>query len=399
MTPDGSVAHDVAVVGLGLIGSGALRHLAASGVDVVGIGPGEPADLAVHGGAFASHYDSGRITRHLDPRREWALLAGRSIAGYAALEAASGIEFHHPAGVVMAELDRDRFSSTLTNAVSMGVPVTVVASGAPSPYGDLLAFPDGTTLLCEGPPAGHVDPRRMLAANLVVAQADGAAVVDEEAAAIEAAESGWRIRTASGRVVDAATVLVAAGPHADEVLASVAVSGPLPRLSVRGEVVVLAELDALEHERLAGLPSVLARLDHPVYEDLYLVPPTTYPDGTVRLKLGATLRTFRELPTAEAKRTWMRGEAHREELPELRALLEHLVPGLRARSWTSKPCLITETPSDLPFIGHVAPGLVVAAGGNGYAAKSANAIGALAAALLTGGRWLDTELDEAAFQA
>src|SRR5436190_1901187 len=82
---------DVAVVGLGLIGSGALRHLAATGAEVLGVGPAEPAAFGDHRGAFASHYDSGRITRHLDPRREWAVLAGRSIAGYAALEAASGI--------------------------------------------------------------------------------------------------------------------------------------------------------------------------------------------------------------------------------------------------------------------------------------------------------------------
>ena len=145
---------------------------------------------------------------------------------------------------------------------------------------------------------------------------------------------------------------------------------------------------------------MLARLDpadHPVYEDLYLVPPTDYPDGTIRLKLGATLRTYRELPTAEAKRAWMRGDAHREELPGLRSLLEALVPGLRAVAWETKPCLITETPSDLPFVAHLAPGLVVAAGGNGYAAKSANAIGALAADLLVTGGWSDAELGEDAF--
>ena len=66
-------------------------------------------------------------------------------------------------------------------------------------------------------------------------------------------------------------------------------------------------------------------------------------------------------------------------------------------SWATKPCLITETPSDLPYVEHLAPGLVIAAGGNGYAAKSANAIGALAADLLTSGRWSDPELAADAF--
>src|SRR4051812_42773626 len=99
---------DVAVVGLGLIGSAALRHLAADGVRCVGIGPGEPPSFADHVGAFASHYDSGRITRHLDQRFEWAVLAARSIRGYSALEEASGIEFHRPVGAVLAELDAGR---------------------------------------------------------------------------------------------------------------------------------------------------------------------------------------------------------------------------------------------------------------------------------------------------
>ncbi len=389
---------DVAVVGLGLIGSGALRHLAATGADVVGVGPGEPPELASHGGAFASHYDSGRITRRLDPRWEWAVLAERSIAGYAALEAASGIAFHHPVGAILAEHDDDRISATLTHAAGMGVPVTVVAPGAPAPLGDLLAFPSGAVLLCEPNPAGHIDPRRMLAANLAVARAQGATIIAEEVTGLEQTDGGWRLGTTAGRRIVARQVLVAAGPHADELVAGVAGPGAVPQLAVRGETIVLATLDDAEHHRLGAMPSVLARIDHPTYDDLYVVPPTRYPDGTVRLKLGATRSTYRQLPTPEDKRAWMRGDEHRAELPELRGLLEELVPRLRAASWETKPCLITETPSDLPYVDHLAPGLVLAAGGNGYAAKSANAIGALAAELLVTRSWPDTELAAASFQ-
>lgn len=393
------VTAEVAVVGLGLIGSAALAHLAAEGADVVGVGPEEPAVLADHDGAFASHYDSGRITRHLDPRREWAVLAARSIAGYAELEAASGIAFHRPAGAVMAELDPGRISATITNAAALGVPITVVADGAPSPFSDRLAFPVGSTLLCEPAPAGHVDPRRMLAANLVVARAAGAAVLADEVVALVAAGDLWRLHTRLGPTVVAGKVLLAAGPHADELLAgTTGTAGAVPQLAVRGETVVLATLDAPEQDRWDGLPSVLARLaGHPTYDDLYLVPPTRYPDGTVRAKLGATRRVHLDLPGPGDKRAWMRGDAHREELPELRALLEDLVPGVQATGWTTRPCLITETPSDLPYVDHLAPGLVVAAGGNGYAAKSANAIGRLGADLLATGRWSDPDLDAAAF--
>ncbi|WP_421121500.1 NAD(P)/FAD-dependent oxidoreductase [Aquihabitans daechungensis] len=389
---------DVAVVGLGLIGGGALRHLAATGADAVGVGPGEPPVFSDHRGVFASHYDSGRITRRLDPRREWAVLAARSIAGYPALEAASGIAFHRPVGAVMAERDPDRIASTLANAAAMDVPVTVLPTGAPSPWGDLLAFPPDGTLLAEAGPAGHVDPRRMLAANLAVARTEGAAVVVDEVTAIEPGAHGWRLHTSRSGTIAARRVLVTAGPHADEVLAGPIGHDASPRFEVRGETVVLATVDEAEQQRLAAMPSVLARMDHPTYADLYVVPATSYPDGSIRLKLGATRSSDRELRTPEEKRAWMRGDEHREELPELGALLEELVPGLRASYWETKPCLITETPSNLPVVEHLAPGLVIAAGGNGYAAKSANAIGALAADLLVAGRWSDPDLDAGAFR-
>ncbi|HEY4610397.1 MAG TPA: hypothetical protein VIH06_14370, partial [Ilumatobacteraceae bacterium] len=102
-----ATTYDVAVVGLGLVGAAALRYLSAadSGSRCVGIGPAEPGDWANHAGVFASHYDSGRITRKLDRRREWAILACRAIEAYPGIEAASGISFHTPAGVLFADVD------------------------------------------------------------------------------------------------------------------------------------------------------------------------------------------------------------------------------------------------------------------------------------------------------
>lgn len=386
---------DVAVVGLGLIGSGALRALADDGVDCVGVGPTEPATWATHAGPFASHYDSGRITRHLDPVREWAVLAARAIAGYADVEARSGITFHRPAGVVLAELDRQRVAAIADVAADLGVAATTFAPDRCHEFDPRLSFPRGSTLTAEGAPAGHVDPRRMLHANLAVATTEGAIVVEEAAAALEHERDCWRVTTASGASVRAARVLVATGAHSDELHG---LAG-CPSFAVRGETVVMATLADDEHRRLADLPSVLARLDHPDYADLYVVPPTDYPDGSIRLKLGATLRHHRRLDDATARRTWMSGDAHRAELGPLRDLLTALVPGLAAEAWETKPCLITETASGLPVVDHLAPGLVLAAGGNGYAAKSANAIGALAAGLVRDGRWSDADLDHRRFEA
>ena len=73
--------YDVAVVGRGLIGSAAARHLAESGIKVVVIGD-EPADRRLSLGPFCSHPDEGRITRvagRTPSGRKWLLAQFRGM--------------------------------------------------------------------------------------------------------------------------------------------------------------------------------------------------------------------------------------------------------------------------------------------------------------------------------
>jgi len=395
---------DVVVVGLGLIGAGALRHLATAGVQAVGIGPGEPSRWAEHRGVFASHYDSGRITRKLDGRFEWAELAARSIAAYPEIAATGEVDFHVPAGTVFASTDQDHIARLdavghrvgamhrVLGSAATGLPTT--ADGRVLIDHGRVAVPVGTTVISEPSPAGFIDPRRMLQAQLRAARAEGAVTVDDEVRSVEPAGTRWRVSTASGYVVDAGAMLIATGAHTSELGLAERTFGGI----VRPETVVLATLDPAEHERLDGIPSVLAHLQTGSFADLYQVPPTVYPDGSIRLKLGATLRSWTPLTTGAQRRAWMSGDAHEDHLEELRGLVEQLVPGVRAVSWSTKPCMITDTPTGLPTVDHLAPGAVLAAGGNGYAAKSADAIGALAATLLLAGTWTDPVLDRDQFR-
>ena len=389
------VRYDAAVVGLGPMGAGALRRLAKDGLRCVGVGSPEPAALAGHEGVFASHYDSGRITRHLDASFEWAELARRAIADYAAIEEEGGELFHRPVGLRYAVADPrelDAIHGVLARLGDAGRGVREL-DVCDDPR---VVLPDGATVLAEARPAGHIDPRRMVRALLTAAQRAGATVVRDEVVAVSADGSGggWSLRLTGGGTVAAERLLVAAGPHTDE-LEGLPVR---PWLDVRAEAIVMGVPDDEEQDRLDGLPSLIAALAHPVYEDCYLVPPTDYPDGTVRVKLGATRRVHQELPDAAARRAWMRGTEHTIELGDLRGLVEAVLPGVRATAWETRPCLITETPTHRPYVAEVAPGLVLAAGGNGYAAKSGLAIGALAATLLREGRWTDAVLDADRFR-
>ncbi|NEP20023.1 MAG: FAD-binding oxidoreductase, partial [Leptolyngbya sp. SIO4C1] len=92
------MTYDYIVLGRGLIGAAAARHLSKAGYLTALVGPDEPQDRQQHQGVFASHYDEGRITRILDPHLHWAQLAQRSIACYRSLEAQTSITFYQEVG-------------------------------------------------------------------------------------------------------------------------------------------------------------------------------------------------------------------------------------------------------------------------------------------------------------
>ena len=67
-----SRSFDIAVVGAGMFGSAAARHLSADADWIALIGPDEPPRRRTHQGVFASHYDATRLVRIADPDLIWA---------------------------------------------------------------------------------------------------------------------------------------------------------------------------------------------------------------------------------------------------------------------------------------------------------------------------------------
>ena len=396
MTRSG-LGTDVAVIGLGLIGCATTRHLASAGANVVGIGPAEPTSWADHDGPFASHYDSGRITRRLDARKEWSILAIRSIDQYAEIEAASGIKFHHPNGLIFVRHDPDGIANQEQVIADLDLPVSIGTTDEAQLYDTWPAeyeFPAGWTMFTEPDPAGFIDPRLMTQAQIIAAEQLGAEICREVAIDLQPLDgAGWKIRTNASEV-EASQVILATGPYLQDL------HGSELQASVRPESVILGLVSDSEARRLSSLPAAIYLLDHSEIDDVYIVPPVRYPDGQHYIKMGGSNITASVLSTTAEKQAWMSGTGADRELPVMSEILTTLLPDVKFQGFQMKPCLITDTPSGLPYIDRLDDGLFVAVGGNGHAAKSADAIGAIAAGLvMNSGEWTDRELDRDQFAA
>ncbi|MEZ4730813.1 MAG: FAD-dependent oxidoreductase [Caldilineaceae bacterium] len=378
---------DIAVIGNGMMGAAATRYLRAAGLEVAAIGPNEPADWQNHQGVFASHYDQGRITRIIDPDEVWGLLGKRSIAVYPEVEAQSSIKFHHAASCLRVSADPTAPGDTILQAEQVGrthdaaFTIERVGEGLDDIF-PFLQFPVGALALWERGGAGYVNPRQLVQAQLTIAAQQGATVVPEAVTALTTTPSGVTVTTTAGQQIQARNALIAAGAYSGWLL-----QRPLD-LRRKAVTVLLAELAAPEAGRLRALPSIIYRLDnHPVLASIYSLPPIVYPDGKTYLKIGGTLRETKYVYTANEVRDWFQSTGNPVEVEALREVLLTMIPELAIQSFRSKPCVVTYTAHDYPYIDQVEEQIYVAAGGCGASAKSSNELGRIAALLVEKGQW------------
>jgi len=356
----------IAIVGAGMIGSAAARHLAMAGHEVVLIGPGEPADFSTHRGAFASHYDEGRITRMNDRKPFFARVSAASIRRYGEIEAESGISFFTPCGALMAGSDT---AMRAIEAATDGLDVVCdhlepEALRARFPY---LSLPEGYSGKYEPGDAGHISPRRLVAAQQEAARRNGAERFVEEATSV----SAGRVSTGS-RTIQADEVIVAAGGWTDDLLGRTA-------LDVYARTVAFHEIGPAEAERLKTMPSIVMES----HDDIYILPPIHYADGKLWLKLGGD-PTDDLLPDKAAITDWYRSGGNADRGAYLTERICGIIPGLAFESRYHKPCVTTWSADRMPEIRRLDDGLVVAAAGNGAGAKCSDELGRMAARVATG---------------
>jgi sarcosine oxidase len=394
---------DVAVIGLGMLGSAALRYLSQpdTGLSVLGIGPAEPENWSIHQGAFASHYDQARITRITDPDRVWATLARRSIGSYTEIERSSGIRFHSPVGHLRVNTHPPIEDDLFTRAEAIGQSLTAPLERldraqlvARFPYLNIPAVAEG---LYEWGGAGYINPRALVAAQLTVAAAQGAMVVREEVSEIARDGGAFVLRTNGGQSLHAARVLISAHGYTN-LLVRPLLNRELDLVNM-AHTTVYAQLAPDQAQRLGTMPSLIWSLqEHPVLESLYTTPPTTYPDGRVALKIGGPLFTHPTLETPQAIREWFQSAGNPIEIAALQGALLDLIPVLEVSGWRSKPCMNTYTAHGYPYVDQLDDGVFVCTGGCGSAAKSSDEIGRMGALLVQHGSWA-YDLEATTFQA
>lgn len=380
---------DTIVVGNGLFGSAAARHLSQLGERVALMGPDEPPDQSRHQGVFSSHYDQGRLTRFQDRNPSWAAITRRAVENYASLEALSGVGFHYPVGaVIVGDPSRDAEGSgddPLTRVREDGIVHDYYepGDGAWRTRFPDLDFPDSHYLIHEPAPAGFINPRRLIRVQNVVAVAHGATIIREAVTGVRSSRDGVIAKTHTNTTVTARKALVAAGAFTNF---NDLLPVQLP-LEIKTEVVVLGRVDGSTAKRLSDAPTVKYAIDDPVLEGIYVVPPLRYPDGNHYVKLGANT-TADIYPTSLAEiQDWFRRGDSDVCLPSFERALGAMWPGTEFQTVETKRCILCRTADSRPIIDRVGDSVFVATAGNGGGAKGSDAWGELAAGLVHDGRW------------
>ncbi len=371
------------IIGRGMMGAAAARHLSAMIEAVALIGPSEPVERKSHHGVFASHYDEARITRTFDDNIVWATLAARSLDRYAEIEAKSGISFFTEAGCLFAGPVPQPGQGYLGRAIEvsdgLGVEYEVLDPSTLRQRFPEFTLRESFSGYYEKRRAGHVNPRALVRAQAVLAEAGGVTIIDATVTSVQ--DTGSHVEVSVGdRIYTAERVLVAAGGFSNfnQLL-------PAPvDTRVAARTVVFYELGEREKAIFGGMPSSIVFGDRDE-DHVYILPPVLYPDGKTYLKLGGDTET-RSFDTLQDAGAWFRSDGDSAERDLLVATALELMPDLGGCPVTSAPCVATFTPTAYPYAGFTSsPRIAVLTGGNFVAAKSSDELGRLGAVLLAEG--------------
>ena len=278
---------DYLVIGKGLIGSAAFRYLSAASPNTAVLGPDEPADPSQHDGVFGAWHDEGRLARRLSHDSLWGKLGQRAYATYHQIEQESGIRFFTESGGITAvhpERNRDFLDATDVIGRLFDIDYELLEQAQWLKQFPYLNLDPSYVAVWEKKPAGFLNPRQMVRAQVRAGQLNGGTVIRETAVSVQETDDHVTVTTKEGQTIQAKRVLLATGAFSN----SFDLFQRKIALRTKPERVTLAQVDESEAQRLAEMPTLIYYVDSPAVGDLYMVRPLQYPDGNYYLKMGGT---------------------------------------------------------------------------------------------------------------
>jgi sarcosine oxidase len=358
--------YDVAIAGLGGIGSAIAAHCAARGASVIGLEQFGPAH-----DRGASHGKSRMIRQAYFEDPAYVPLVLRSYELWRALERETGRNLLRITGVLSAgEEESEIISGTQKAAAQHGLPLEKWSRGEMRRrYPDLRLLPNEVALF--EPAGGVLDPEESVRMHLQVARSTGAELrFDAVLRKWEANDGGITLELGDGTRISAKKLILSLGPWVQETLAPLGV--PI-RVQRNVQVWFSPATDAYRAGRFPAFLVDRAGLPAPLYG---------FPDFGDGVK--AAFHGFGELTSANQLNRDV--EIARDVTPVAQAL-EGWMPGAAATFREARPCMYSLTPDGSFVIDrHPAHANVILCGGfSGHGFKFAPVIGEIGADLALDG--------------
>lgn len=351
--------RDVAVIGLGALGSAAAYHLARRGADVVAF---EQFDL---GHVRGSSHDTSRIIRTSYGAPEYVRLARSAYRDWAEFERVAGEQFVSITGGLIFVRDGgpysvESFSSSLDAG---GVPYDLLAPDEVAARWPQFVIPDGVHTVHTAD-SGIVNAARSVAALQMQARMHGAAIRARTAVeAITPDGRGVVVRTAEGDV-RARKVVLAADAWTNRLLDPLGAAIPLTTMQEQVTYFKPADPERFDRDRF---PVWIWEDDHCFYGF------PTYGEPTIK-----AARDRSDNVMSPEERTF---EPRPELVAELEEFMHRTIPG-SGHALRTVTCQYAITPDRKFVVGPVepAPDVIVALGA-GHAFKFTPTIGRILAEL------------------
>ena len=360
------MTYDVAIAGLGGIGSAIAAHCAARGGSVIGLEQFGPAH-----DRGSSHGRSRMIRQAYFEDPAYVPLVLRSYELWRALEKQTGEELLRITGVISAGAENSEIiSGTQRSSAEHGLALEKLSQAqVRERYPSVRLLADEVALF--EPNGGVLDPEKAVRAHLKAAQSRGAELRFETAMRNwEAANGGVTIHLADGEKIQARKLILSLGPWFKQVLEGLGVP-----LRIQRNVQVWFAPSTNSY-RSPGFPAFL--VDRPgLPAPLYGFP--DFGDG-----VKAAFHGSGDLTTADELDREV--EIAHDVAPVARAM-DDWMPGAAATFREAKPCMYSLTP-DSHFVvdRHPTHADVVLCGGfSGHGFKFAPVIGEIAADLALDG--------------